>query len=76
MSDLDQIHLAEDFQRKYPNIVPNLNSLRWMIRHRNQNGLSQAGAIMKRQGRWYVHTGKFSEWMLNGNGQRQEKSVA
>ncbi len=70
MGDLNQISLAEEFQREYPNIVPSLNAIRWMIRQRHQNGLSDAGAVVKRAGRWYVHSGKFAEWMLDGEAER------
>ena len=65
MNDLDQLALTEDFQREHPNIVPSLNSIRWMIRHRHQNGLSEAKAVVKRGGRWYVHSGRFSAWMVD-----------
>ena len=76
MSELDKYFGLEKFQTSYPNIVPTLDSLRWMVRQRDKNGLSACGAVVKRGGRWYVHSGRFSEWMFNGNGQRQEKSVA
>ena len=70
VDDLREFSLASDFQREYPNIVRNLDSLRWMIRHRDQNGLSAARAVIKRQGRWYVHAGKFAEWMAGNVGER------
>ncbi len=72
MNDLNQFALAEEFQREYPNIVASLHSLRWLIRHREFNGLSASGAVVKRGGRWYVHSGRFSNWMLNGNERKRD----
>jgi len=66
MNDLNEFSLIPDFQRNNPNIAPNEDSLRWKIRHRDQNGLSRAKAVVKRQGRWYIHAGRFASWMLNG----------
>ena len=67
MNDLTEFSLIPDFQRKYPNIAPNEDSIRWKIRHRDLNGLSEAKAVVKRQGRWYIHAGRFASWMLNGD---------
>jgi hypothetical protein len=72
MDELTQFSLLSDFQKAHPNIVRNIDSLRWIVRHRDQNGLSAYGAVVKRQGRWYVHANKFAEWMLNGDGRRQQ----
>ena len=71
MSELSEFSLLADFQQANPNIVRNVDSLRWMVRHRDQNGLSQSGAVVKRQGRWYVHAGLFANWMLNGGDERR-----
>ncbi|MCH9005261.1 MAG: hypothetical protein IH838_08230 [Proteobacteria bacterium] len=67
MNELAEFSSLSDFQRANPNIVRNIHSLRWIVRHREQNGLATAGAVVKRQGRWFVHASRFSEWMLNGN---------
>ncbi len=71
MIDLSEFSLIADFQKAHPNIVRNVESLRWMIRHRDQNGLGESGAVMKRQGRWYVHAGRFASWMLNGGDEQR-----
>ena len=63
MNELSEYALLSDFQKSNPNIAPSLNSLRWIVRHRDQNGLNAYGAVVKRQGRIYVHTGRFAEWM-------------
>ena len=67
MNELSEFSLLADFQRSNPNIVPSLDSLRWFVRNRDQNGLSASGAVVKRQGRLYVHTSRFADWMLNGS---------
>ena len=72
MNELGEFSLLADFQRANPNIVRNVESLRWMVRHRDQNGLSKSGAVVKRQGRWYIHVGLFADWMLNGGDERRQ----
>lgn len=67
MNELNEFSLLTDFQEAHPNIVRNIHSLRWIVRHRDQNGLAACGAVVKRQGRWYVHAGKFADWMMNGS---------
>ena len=66
MNDLYEFSTISEFQRQYPNIARNEDSIRWKIRHRDQNGLSRAGAVVKRQGRWYIHAGRFAAWMRHG----------
>ena len=66
MNDLHEFLTIPNFHREYHNIAHNEDSIRWKIRHRDQNGLSKAKAVVKRQGRWYIHAGRFADWMLNG----------
>ena len=74
MGDLSDFLLLVDFQRAHPNIVRNVECLRWIIRHRDQNGLSKSGAVVKRQGRWFVHAGLFADWMMHG-GDDQRRAI-
>ena len=67
MNDLDEYSLIPDFHHKHPNLATNEDSIRWKIRHRDQNGLAKAKAVVKRQGRWYIHSGKYANWMANGD---------
>lgn len=69
MNELYEFSTISEFQRLYPNIARNEDSLRWKIRHRDQNGLTKAGAVVKRQGRWYIHAGRFANWMTDGAGE-------
>ncbi len=66
MNELAEFSLLSEFQRSNPNIAPSLSALRWIVRHRDQNGLTATGAVVKRQGRLYVHASRFAGWMLNG----------
>ncbi len=66
MDELAEFSLLSDFQEAHPNIVRNIHSLRWIVRHRDQNGLADAGAVVKRQGRWYIHASRFADWMMSG----------
>ena len=65
MNELAEFALLSDFQRSNPNIAPSIDSLRWIVRHRDQNGLSEARAVVKRQGRIYIHASRFASWMLD-----------
>ena len=67
MNELSQFSLAPDFQKANKNVFHSIDQMRWMIRHRHENGLADYGAVVKRQGRWYVHAGRFEEWMLGGD---------
>ncbi len=66
MNELHEFSTISEFYRQYPNVARNEDSLRWKIRHRDQNGLSKKKAVVKRQGRWYIHASRFADWMLNG----------
>ena len=67
MNDLTDYMSVADFQRAYPNLARNQDSLRWLIRHRDQNGLEQAKAVVKRQGRIWLHVSHFADWMREGD---------
>jgi hypothetical protein len=66
MNELEEYSTIVDFSRRYPNIARNEDSIRWKIHHRHENGLAASGAVVKRQGRWYIHAGRYAFWMLNG----------
>jgi hypothetical protein len=66
MDDLANYLSPAAFHSTYSNIVGSENSLRWLIRHRDVNGLSDAGAVVKRQGRIYLHVQRFAGWMSAG----------
>ena len=66
MNELSEFSLLADFQRSNANIVPSLDSLRWLVRNRRLNGLSASGAVVKRQGRIYMHESRFADWMQSG----------
>ena len=40
MNDLEEYSTISDFQRRYPNIARNEDSIRWKIRHRHENGVT------------------------------------
>ncbi len=67
MNDLHEYSTILVFHEENKNIVRTQDSIRWQIRHRDQNGLAKAKAVVKRQGRWYIHTGRYANWMANGN---------
>ena len=66
MNDLTDYLSVADCQPAYPNLVRNQDSLRWIVRHRDENGLAKSKAVVKRQGRIFLHVGRFAGWMQNG----------
>jgi len=41
------------------------NQVDWWIRHRESNGLSDAGALVKAANQWYFNEENFTEWFIN-----------
>ena len=64
---LDDVILFSDFQKERPDILgPNPKGSYHLINRRKENGLEQAGALIKRRGHWYVVKPRFQEWFLKG----------
>jgi hypothetical protein len=66
MPNLDDIKTIPAFCKRYSDIT-NEQQLRWAIWKRDVNGLSEAGAVFKRGGRWYVLAPKYLDWILSGD---------
>jgi hypothetical protein len=47
-------------------VFPSKNTLAWLHRNRDENGLSGSGSIVKVGGRWYVWPSKFWAWFAAG----------
>jgi len=60
---LSEFILADDLAPTYPSF--NKGQIKYLIRTRKTNGLSESGAILKIQRKLYVHKGKFAAWMLS-----------
>jgi len=60
---LDDIQSLEAFTKRYPDIA-NEARLRWWIFHREVNGLRASGALIKRNGRWFVVGPRMKVWLL------------
>jgi hypothetical protein len=59
------------FVESFPNLGLSLQALRWLLFHRQVNGLEASGAILKLgQRRLLIDVEKFHEWLQqqNGNG--------
>ncbi|MEW8000949.1 MAG: hypothetical protein AB2795_20595 [Candidatus Thiodiazotropha endolucinida] len=41
-----------------------LGGIRWDIFNRNNNGLAESGALVKRGNRWWVIPDKYLSWLL------------
>jgi len=56
-----------DYERKNSFVESNKtiltkNQMDWLTRHRETNGLADAGVLVKVSNQWYIHTAKFTEW--------------
>ncbi len=49
-----------------PHIVTE-NQIRWWIFNKDSNGIAEAGAIIKKGGRWYINIPKLHDWILAGD---------
>jgi hypothetical protein len=38
------------------------NQLDWWIRHRESNGLTESGCLIKAANQWFIHVDLFTEW--------------
>ena len=49
------------FVEEYQEIISD-NQMNWWIRHRDSNGLSESGALVKAANQWYINVDKFTQW--------------
>jgi hypothetical protein len=64
--ELDDIQTLNAFCRRYTDLTDEAR-MRWAIFNRQSNGLAKSGAIVKRQGRWYVVVPRMKDWILTGD---------
>ena len=60
---LDDIQDIKQFTKRFPDIADE-QRIRWWIFRRKENGLEASGAIVKRDGRWYVVVPRMKTWIL------------
>jgi len=60
---LDDIYTQEKFVEDNPDLLTE-SRLRWMVKIRRKNGLSETGAILKISRKIYIHKPKFLKWFL------------
>jgi len=63
-TDLTDLTTPQQLASEFPRLF-NETQLNWIVRRREHNGLSEAGAILKVNGRLYVIRPRFFLWMLN-----------
>lgn len=74
MADLDSLLSVPEAARRYPNIFPSEQSLRWLLRNRATNGLLECGAVVEirsapdqRKPRVLVNPPKLLPWVFRRN---------
>jgi hypothetical protein len=60
---LDDFVELSRFLERFPDIADEPR-MRWWIYNRRANGIEEAGAVVKRTGRWYVVVPRLRDWML------------
>lgn len=60
---LDDIQGLKPFCKRYPDIADE-SRLRWWIFHRKSNGLEASGAVLKKNGRWFIVVPRMKTWIL------------
>lgn len=64
--DLDDIARPEAFARRYPDVIGSSSRLRYLLRHRQGNGLVSSGAVIERGRTLYIVRPRFLDWLLKG----------
>lgn len=63
---LDDIARPEAFARRYSDVVGSISRLRYLLRHRQGNGLVSSGAVIERGRSLYIVRPRFLDWILKG----------
>lgn len=74
MADLDALLPVPEAARRYPNIFPSEQSLRWLLRNRATNGLLDSGAVVElradpnqRRAKILINPAKLLPWVFKRN---------
>jgi hypothetical protein len=62
---LDDLTRPEPFATRYSDAVGSLTRLRYLLRHRHHNGLTDSGAVVERGRSLYIVKPRFLDWILN-----------
>jgi len=63
---LDDVSRPEAFARRYPDVVGSISRLRYLLRHRDGNGLTESGAVIQRGKSLFIVRPRFLDWILRG----------
>lgn len=63
---LEDIARPEAFARRYPDVVGSPSRLRYLLRHREHNGLTKSGAVVERGRAIYIVKPRFLYWLIGG----------
>lgn len=61
---LSCVYTLADFQKRHQDKF-SLNQLKWLIRHRDKNGLSESGAVILSARKFYIAEPLFEAWFIN-----------
>lgn len=61
---LDDFSRPEAFARRYQDVVGSPSRLRYLLRHRDGNGLTAAGAVVQRGRQLFINVPRFRDWLI------------
>jgi hypothetical protein len=76
----DSLMTIRDFAARYPHLYANAHRVRWLVRDRGSNGLTDYGAVVSvfnagERPSVYIHVGNWFAWMQAG-GSRGSRPTA
>lgn len=63
VDSLDDVMALPKFIKRYPDLL-SMNQLRWLYFHRETNGLTKSGAVVKTGGRLFVVVPRMRDFLL------------
>ena len=65
-SDIDDILSLGDYVERFPSKPwPTQAAARWAVNQRSKNGLAESGALLKLNGRLFIHKPSMYRWLVN-----------
>lgn len=64
MTTLDDFARPEVFAKRYPDVVGSPSRLRYLLRHRDGNGLTRSGAVVQRGRQLFICVPAFRDWII------------
>ncbi len=64
MTDFNDLALAKKFHKEHPDLFTD-KQINWIVKNRKDNGLDNAGVVLKISNKLYLKKQAFLDWFLN-----------